>query len=487
MRKRIFKLILSVSIAISITFSGVGFGEVNAAEVKEDINEENIEEITFSQDVDIIEPEPEQLYTLEDNGDVLNESIERTTFDLLNEQSEEINEIAETTGIYDMGRAVSYLTETGDLRYLQLSVDGGKYIQARLYLPSSNDLDYDLYITDANINALAGCEYESYVNGTNGTAMESVGYITEAGEAQDYYIIVVSSNGGSINETFTLEYVISDNYDAYEPSENAYEAKPITFPNAGIDFSQAALSTPVDSDWYYVSIPENRIYDGLYMAAYSESSNSIAMEIYQNISTNNGIKLKRVAGVTDNMLTLPVSTGRYYIKVSNAGSLEEFNKSSITNYTLAIRTRLRPTNISIDEYDGNEGINKFVQYPGYSRKYFRTKGWIKVTGSVYAKDPETGAKYAISGCSVTARYYNPYWAANNTSYNAEKTATGVTGSDGTFSITMQLPPAMGAESYYAPLSTQYYDLCAFDTYVTDYPNIIYEDGIILIDRSDYRG
>lgn len=46
---------------------------------------------------------------------------------------------------------------------------------------------------------------------------------------------------------------------------------------------------------------------------------------------------------------------------------------------------------------------------------------------------------------------------------------------------------MGAETYYAPLSTQYYDLCAFDTYITDYPNIIYEDGIILIDQSDYRG
>ena len=80
-----------------------------------------------------------------------------------------------------MGRAVSYLTGTGDLRYIPLSVDGGKYIQAQLYLPASNDLDYDLYITDADINVLAGCEYESYVNGSNGTAVESAGYITEAG------------------------------------------------------------------------------------------------------------------------------------------------------------------------------------------------------------------------------------------------------------------------------------------------------------------
>lgn len=379
------------------------------------------------------------------------------------------------------------MTETGDLRYIPLSVDGGKYIQAQLYLPDTNDLDYDLYITDADINALSGCEYESYVNGGNGTAVESVGYMTEAGEAQDYYIIVVSSNGGSADETFTLEYAISDNYDAYEPSENAYEAKPISFPTAGIDFAQATLSTPVDNDWYYISIPEKRIYDGLHLAAYSESANHVTMEIYQNISTDNGIKLKRIDGATDNMLTIPVSTGRYYVRISNACSLEEFSENAIANYTLAIRTSLHPTNISVDSYDGSEGVNNFRLYPGYSRKYFRTKGWITVTGRVYAKDPDTDDCYYMSGYSVTARYYNPYWDANHTSYNAEKTATGYTSSDGTFSITMQLPPAMGAESCDNPLSTQYYDLCTFDTFLTNQPSIIYKDKIILVDRSDYHG
>ena len=96
MRKGIFKLLLSVGITISIIFSGIGqiSAEVHATELESEVTEGSFGEITLSQDVEIVEPEPEQLYTLEGNGDVLGERIERSSFNLLDEQAEEMSEDA---------------------------------------------------------------------------------------------------------------------------------------------------------------------------------------------------------------------------------------------------------------------------------------------------------------------------------------------------------------------------------------------------------
>lgn len=104
MRKKTFKLLLSVGITFSIIFSGIGQTntEVHAAELENEVTEESSDEITLSPAVETVALEPEQLYTLEDNGDILSERIERSSFNLLDEQAEEMSEVAETTGIYDM-------------------------------------------------------------------------------------------------------------------------------------------------------------------------------------------------------------------------------------------------------------------------------------------------------------------------------------------------------------------------------------------------
>ena len=84
------------------------------------------------------------------------------------------------------------------------------YLQAQLTQPSTPSLDYDLYVLDADGNILSGCENITHINGTSGTLPETVGYFTEGTEAATYYLAVLSANGGSANEVFTLDYTVSN-------------------------------------------------------------------------------------------------------------------------------------------------------------------------------------------------------------------------------------------------------------------------------------
>lgn len=183
---------------------------------------------------------------------------------------------------------------------------------------------------------------------------------------------------------------------------------------------------------------------------------------------------------------LSVSTGKYYIRVKNFKSAENYNDGDIQNYTLSIVPVLKPEKIIISEYNGNEGVNFFIRYPGFTRSYFRTTSWISVKGTVVATDKDTGMTYGFAGYSVTSKYANPYWEANHTPQKATAVGTTVTDNSGDFYIRIELPDAMGAESYSNGISTQYYDLCDFNTYLTGNENIKYEDKIIQYSYSVYN-
>lgn len=389
--------------------------------------------------------------------------------------------------MYDViaGRAQDYLTGTGEMKTLELSINPGVYLQAQLTQPALSTLDYDLYILDAEGYILAGSENITHINGTSGTLVESVGYITGGTEAATYYLAVYSANGGSVNDLFTLDYAVSNVCDQLEPSENAMASLPFTFSTGGSQISTATLSAPIDNDWYSIDIPEERIYDELILNISTESTNTCRFEVYQNVNTSGYYEMVKIAS-SASTATVSVSAGTYYVRVCNDKTVEDYNENDIQAYTFSIIPKLQAEGIVVTEYNGNEGVNHFVQYPGYSRTFFRTEDWIQVTGYVTATDPETSEVYGISNHSVTAEYRNKNWEANNTPDYAIRTGIDITDDTGLFTIRMDLPPAMGVLTYNTGLTTQYFDLCDFDVKLTEQSTICYEDEIVHYKYSLYN-
>ena len=470
--RKIRKNLLALIMVVTILGSLVDSVNVFAAETDTTTSSD-------SNDFDVRYQEPVQITEFEQAGEKI--ASRRTGNIEINPEAVECLPMimSETTVL--CGSVTDYLLQTDDFLVYPITLPAGVYLQAQLIQPADNSIDYDLYLLDAEGNILVGSDYYTYLNGTNGTLPEAIGYIT-SGNTTTYYMAVLSSLGGSVNEAYTLTYSISDTCDYFEIDETAKEALPFTLEIGGAYVDSRNLNSPVDNDWYAVTIPSNSIYGQLKLSVETGSTNECAVEVYQNISSV-GYEMKRI----DDNNIVNVSEGVYYIRVTNQNTAETFDGSDIQNYTLHIVPVLAPTDIEVLHYNGNEGLDRMVQYPGYPKRYFRTTGWITVSGRALAYDPDTQLYYVVIDCPITAYYYNPYWDANHTSSYVERYGYGVTDSTGNFSITLQLPPAMGALTYRAGVSTQYYDFCTFNTYATDYPNVIWQDNIFHYDRSDYTG
>lgn len=163
-----------------------------------------------------------------------------------------------------------------------------------------------------------------------------------------------------------------------------------------------------------------------------------------------------------------VSTGTYYIRVSNAKTMEQFDDLDIQNYTLTISPVLSANSITITDLKGTEGLNKVVNYPGYG-KHFRTSGsgTLTVYGVATVTDSSTNTTYAVAGQQINGLYYSPAWDDNNTAGNATRTGTGVTNSQGEFEINISLPSAIGVNMYDVGTSYHYFDICGVQASLND--------------------
>ncbi len=293
-----------------------------------------------------------------------------------------------------------------------------------------------------------------------------MGYVT-SGDTATYYLYVLASVGGSVSEAFTLDYSVSTACDSYESDESVREALAFTYGIGGAYIESRNLSSPIDNDWYKITVPSQRIYDKLKITAITSSVNTCSVEVYQNVAPN-GYQMRRVSSGN----VIPVSTGTYYIRVSNAKTVENFDDMDIQNYKLSITPILKATDIVITDLNGSEGMNKVVNYPGFGA-HFRTKGsgTLTVYGVLTAKDSSTGITYAVQGQQINGLYYSPAWENNNTSANATRRGTGTTDSSGKFTINISLPPGIGVNSYYASASTHYFDVCGVSVSLSEDSNI----------------
>lgn len=461
MRKnKLMATVVAATLALTMTFSLANGMDVKAAEMTEDSLAVAEDTSVGNEAVDIQYQEPVEILELEtfssDNLSKRSGSIavdENMVEDILVAQ-------ADTTVI--AGTASDYLAAEGDAKIYNISLPAGVYLQAQLTTPANAELDYDLYLLDAEGNILTGSDYFTYINGTTGTLPEALGYVT-SGDTATYYLYVLASVGGSVSESFTLDYSISTACDSYEIDESVRQALAFTYGTGGAYIESRNLSSPIDNDWYVITVPSSRIYDKLKITATTNSTNTCSVEVYQNVSTN-GYQMKRVGSGT----TVSVTTGTYYVRVCNAKTMENYNDLDIQNYKLSITPILKATGIVITDLKGSEGLNKVVNYPGYGT-HFRTEGsgTLTVYGVLTATDSTTGETYAVEGQQVNGLYYSPAWDNNNTPANATRQGTDTTDSSGKFEINISLPPGIGVNSYYGPTSTHYFDICGVSVSPSD--------------------
>ena len=380
------------------------------------------------------------------------------------------------------GTVSGYLTATNDAELYSLNLQPGIYLQAQLTTPANPNLDYDLYLLDSQGNILCGSEYFTQINGTSGTLPEALGYITSGDATATYYLYVHSSNGGSVSEAFTLDYSVSGACDNYEIDEQASQALAFTYGTGGAYVNARNLSSPIDNDWYAITVPSSRIYDKLQITATTASANTCSVQVYRNAATS-GFAMQAVSPNGNNF---SVGTGTYYIRVSNAKTMEEYNDADIQNYTLTLTPILRADTITITDLNGTEGLNHVVTYPGYGTHFRTGTGTLTISGYATVKDPTTNVTYAVAGVGVTGMYYNPYWDSNNTPSNAIRTGTGVTDSSGRFDVSIGLPSGYGAFTYDSGVSYHYFDICGIQAYMSDNANVRDEDTIFHFAYSVYH-
>ena len=206
MRKnKLMATVVAATLALTMTFSLANGMDVKAAEMTEDSLAVVEDTSDGNEAVDIQYQEPVEILELEtfgsDNLSKLSGSIavdENMVEDILVAQ-------ADTTVI--AGTASDYLAAEGDAKIYNISLPAGVYLQAQLTTPANAELDYDLYLLDAEGNILTGSDYFTYINGTTGTLPEALGYVT-SGDTATYYLYVLASVGGSVSESFTLDYSI---------------------------------------------------------------------------------------------------------------------------------------------------------------------------------------------------------------------------------------------------------------------------------------
>lgn len=83
---------------------------------------------------------------------------------------------------------------------------------------------------------------------------------------------VLASEGGSVSESFTLDYSVSTACDSYEIDESVRQALAFTYGAGGAYIESRNLSSPIDNDWYVITVPSSRIYDKLKISASSISA-----------------------------------------------------------------------------------------------------------------------------------------------------------------------------------------------------------------------
>lgn len=157
MKNKFITTVVATALALTMTFSLANGMDVKAAEITEDSLVAAEDTNVGNESVDIQQQEPVEISELEttENND-LSKSSESITVD--ESIAEDILATQADTAVV-VGTVSDYLAAKGDAKLYNINLPAGVYLQAQLTTPANADLDYDLYLLDAEGNILTGSDY----------------------------------------------------------------------------------------------------------------------------------------------------------------------------------------------------------------------------------------------------------------------------------------------------------------------------------------
>ncbi len=340
-------------------------------------------------------------------------------------------------------------------------------LQTQLQCPMSDQLDYDLYLYEFDMDTgnliptpIDYSIYGTYFN-NGATLSENVGTKNTTTGDKAYLVEIYAKQGASINEEFHVGVSISDTYDDFETDENGLHAYAVTVATGGSSIVSRCINSEIDNDWYYIDVPSDRNYDAINFTLDSTSvNNGYDVDVYYAITGNKMVLVSKCE-----IGNVPLDTGRYYFHVYTTDSY-----AAGTNYNLTMKPVLRPEKIVITGYNSKSGPDDYPSYR-YGRGYRIQGNYFVVNGVVGTSD-----NYAVANTKVEVNWENPSWSVE--SGNRYRTGTAYTNSHGEFTIRLNMPPAVGSRTQIVGSFRHYYDICGVGAFVVDNPSINDIDDLI---------
>lgn len=329
-----------------------------------------------------------------------------------------------------------FLTQSGEVKWYTMSNTNGGKLTLQMNVSKLQNANYDLqlYRYDPATNSLVQQVDSNLPAGMNEQISKN------AVLPATWYAAVKSTSGADSANPFTLNWFMSGAPDAREPDDSPAQASAFPYSVNTAAKIQGTHDHGEDWDWYKYTVPTA----GLFKFMTSQGFDAVGKPLPHGNPTaevyDKNFKLLTTVPPLKIVYDYPMLAGDYYIKVYSA------TKSAGFAYTLwaAAKAPVTAAKVAISNVSSEGGVQGFINY-GQGQKW-RVKGAIGISGKALdaSGNPVPNAELAVE---VRPKF-------NSTPV----TANAISGADGSFTLNLSLPPAIGQYSYNNTISMHYYDI-----------------------------
>lgn len=244
-----------------------------------------------------------------------------------------------------------FITAEDDLKLVQFSLGEGDIVNATLNCPNNENLNYDLVLAsvteDGSLSLIKASALGTYIDPDTGkTVDEGISYVHNQATVGNFAMCVLSSNGSSSSESFTLTISLdaAGSFDSNEPNDSAFEATSIS----GLS-GNGSLHVENDQDWYVANVNQG---------VYEVTAGNYQAEVYRAIEGN---RLVRADKAGSNYV---LDSQTYFIKVYSDATGEDF---AFGNYTLQLADKSVYSTIRT-AYDFGDWEHAYTKLPDVTPK-----------------------------------------------------------------------------------------------------------------------
>ncbi|WP_233261626.1 hypothetical protein [Vitiosangium sp. GDMCC 1.1324] len=332
-----------------------------------------------------------------------------------------------TAQYLDLNTQVSApLATPGEQAWYYVYVPANGKVTAFLQTVNNASLDYDLYLYKYNpVDGSLALQAQSFYAPTHYEQAS-----TSAAAGDFYFILVHAYQGADPVNPYTLAVLFSSLPDVDEPNDNPWQAK------SAIDGVAVVrkLDNGFDEDWTRLTLTQENTF------VFSLSTAATGTYQLHLFGTNiHGAPLATINKNTQAAVTLP--PGTWYVRVLSLDSVMPAEP-----YTLRVAVAAGSlTDIKILNHAGVEDYINYGQGPS----------WRIQTSATFQGVLKDRYGRVLPNTPVNLAVYTPK------TYRKETFATGLSDSNGAFSIPVELPAALGTMAYDFVFGAEYYDLATF--------------------------